>query len=576
MMPARKRFDTIFLLIIVGILAVFCFAAEADLVIEGTFSASPPEEQNKTLATLNSIIQSTSTLQTQIQEKEQALQTAGTEEQRSKIIKELNDLTQHVETLEMDFEGIATGIDLEKFSARPRTSFDWKEEIQEVLGPIIEELKRVTARPRELEKLRSEVLYYETRLPLIQHGLNNIRLLMLNARAPQLKTQLSALERAWIEREKQVANQLAVAQYRLEEKLGEEKPLVESVQEIVRIFFKSRGRNLLLAILAFVAVMVGFRFLDRILFKLTLIRVSQKRSFYSRLANVMYHILRIVSATIAALTVLYISGDWVLLGVSLIFLFGIAWTAKQGLPLFWEQIKLLLNLSTVRENERVVYNGIPWRVASLNLYTRLHNPALKGGLIRLPLRELVELHSRPFHKDEPWFPCQEDDWVVLADGTFGKVWMQTPEMVQLILLGGSRKTYPTLEFLQQHPNNLSTNFRLELTFGIDYQHQAISTTEIPQTLQKILQQELIHEGYQDHLINLEVEFQKAGTSSLDLEIMADFSGEAARDYRELSRIIQRIAVDACNTHGWLIPFTQITLHTAQTNVAEQPQHSKAS
>jgi hypothetical protein len=275
---------------------------------------------------------------------------------------------------------------------------------------------------------------------------------------------------------------------------------------------------------------------------------------------VIYQIFTLLCAISALLLVFYISGDWVLLGLSFIFLIGIAWTAKQGFPLFWEQIKLLLNLSTVRENERVVYRELPWKVASLNLYTRLHNPALKGGLIRLPLRELIGLHSRPFHKDEPWFPCKEDDWLILSDGTFGKVIMQTPEMVQLVLLGGSRKTYPTIDFLQQSPTNLSMNFRLHVIFGIDYVHQAQSTQEIPDTLESMLRQALHKAGYKKTLLNLKVEFKQAGASSLDLAILADFSGDVARDYEILSRLLQRIAVDACNTHHWVIPFTQITVH----------------
>jgi hypothetical protein len=289
---------------------------------------------------------------------------------------------------------------------------------------------------------------------------------------------------------------------------------------------------------------------------------------------VIYNVLTFVGATGALLLALYISGDWVLLGIALIFLFGIVWTAKQGLPLFWEQAKLLLNLSTVRENERVIYNGLPWKVASLNLYTKFHNPALKGGLLRLPLRELMGMQSRPFHKDEPWFPCQENDWVLLADGTFGQVAMQTPEIVQLILLGGSRKTYQTMEFLQQSPNNLSTNFRLNVTFGIDYQHQAISTQEIPDKLQKMLKEALIQKGYDDDLLNLKVEFNEAGASSLDLAILADFSGEVAKDHERLSRLLQRIAVDACNTYGWVIPFTQITLHTADFSPQKKKDNEK--
>ncbi len=57
--------------------------------------------------------------------------------------------------------------------------------------------------------------------------------------------------------------------------------------------------------------------------------------------------------------------------------------------------------------------------------------------------------------------------------------------------------------------------------------------------------------------------KEAGASSLDFEIIADFSGKVAQYYNVLARAIQSIAVDACNKYGWVIPFTQVTLHTAK-------------
>jgi hypothetical protein len=287
---------------------------------------------------------------------------------------------------------------------------------------------------------------------------------------------------------------------------------------------------------------------------------SKKRSLYARLIALIYHILTFICATGALLLVLYISGDWVLLGLAIIFLIGLAWAARQALPRFWEQVKLLLNLGPVKENERLVYNGIPWRVQSLNFYTPLVNPLLKGGMIRLPLRELTNLHSRPYHPDEPWFPCKEGDWLILEDGTYGKVVNQTPEMVELILLGGSHKIYLTSEFLRQNPNNISTNFRLNVTFGIDYQHQAMSTEEVPEKLQNKLIDSLSKAGFGNDIIDIVVEFKEAGASSLDLEVLADFSGRVAKDYKSLSRAIQKICVESCNKYGWIIPFTQLTLH----------------
>jgi small-conductance mechanosensitive channel len=144
-------------------------------------------------------------------------------------------------------------------------------------------------------------------------------------------------------------------------------------------------------------------------------------------------------------------------------------------------------------------------------------------------------------------------------------------MVQLILLGGSRKTYPTAEFLKQSPDNISTNFRIKATFGLDYAHQAIITHEIPEKLRDLLLERLAEAGHGDDIIKIKVEFKEAAASSLDLEVLADFSGRAAKDYESLKRTIQKIAVDACNDHGWVIPFTQVTVHHAQEPGPGTPQ-----
>ncbi|MBD3308623.1 hypothetical protein GF339_19535 [candidate division KSB3 bacterium] len=518
-------------------------------------------ELTPTIAALRGILQSQEAIQEQLETKEQEIQTAETPEQKARIVNEMNELSLQLEALERDFEEISTGVNLENFKQKPRTRFDWKEEIQDILGPLIEELKNITARPREIERLRNEVAYYQKRLPVVEKALENVRTLLQEATARKLKLHLQEVEQRWLEQQQVISNQLTVAQYQLNEMLEAEKPLVESFQNILRVFFKSRGRNLLLALLALVAVFLVLRYLHRLIYRISPMHRAKNRSFYIRLIDVIYYVLTFIITTVVFLLVLYISGDWVLLGLALIFLLGLAWTAKQGLPVFWEQIKLLLNLSTVREGERVIYHDLPWRVNSLNIYTKLHNPALKGGLIRLPLRELIGFHSRPFHKDEPWFPCQEEDFVLLADGTFGKVLMQTPETVQL-LYRGSRKTYPTTEFLQQSPINLSTNFALYVTFGIDYQHQAIITDEIPTTLKEAVSAKLREQGYGEDLLSLSVHFKEAGASSLDVVILARFAGRVANEYYLLTWALQKMAVEVCNQHGWVIPFTQITLHHA--------------
>jgi len=516
-----------------------------------------------TITTLKSLIRSMQDLESQLKDLKLELKAAETEEQKIKITAEINKLVKNLDEHEKDFERISIGVDLDTFGDEPEQDFDWKNEVQELLGPVLQELKGMTERPRQLERLRSEVAHYENKVSIVKKAIANLQKLIDQTKDDRLKDHLSNLEKNWVNEEQQISNQLTVAKYRLEEKNKEKKSLLDSTQNILRIFFKSRGRNLFLSIASFALVFLIFRLFYILAYRFSPILKSKTRSFYVRLGEVLYHSMTFVGAASVSLIVLYGSGDWVLLSLAIIFLIGLAWTAKQGLPRFWEQIKLLLNLGTVRENERVIYKGLPWKVVSINLYSRLENPALKSSRIRLPLRGLIELNSRPYHADEPWFPCKENDWVILEDGTYGRVVTQSADVVRLVLLGGSYRTYLTEEFLKQNPMNISTNFRLRVTFGVDYRHQKISTQEIPEKLEEMLNAELTRGGHGRHIIKLVVEFKEAGASSLDFEILADFSGKAAQYYNVLARAIQRIAVDACNKYGWVIPFTQLTLHSAK-------------
>ncbi|HRX56271.1 MAG TPA: hypothetical protein P5016_17275, partial [Verrucomicrobiales bacterium] len=224
-------------------------------------------------------------------------------------------------------------------------------------------------------------------------------------------------------------------------------------------------------------------------------------------------------------------------------------------------MKLLLNLGPVREGERVFYRELPWKVGRIDIFTDLTNPQLEGGRLRLPLKELACLLSRPSGPSENFFPCEKDDWVILSDGVYGKVVQQTPETVQIVKLGGSRRHYRTAAFLSLAPENLSRNFRLSTIFGIDYRHQSDSSQAIPETLREHLFLELVRLVGKDHLLALSVELAHAGESSLDLAVLADFSGSCAHRYQALTRALQRLCVEACNANHWVIPFNQITVHS---------------
>ena len=222
----------------------------------------------------------------------------------------------------------------------------------------------------------------------------------------------------------------------------------------------------------------------------------------------------------------------------------------------------MLNLGPVREGERVIYAGLPWRVDSLGFQTNLSNPELTGGSLTMPVRGLVDMQSRSFAEGERWFPCVVGDWVRLEDpAQVGEVLCQTPEYVELRLFGGTRQTLPSSAFLAGCPANLSEGFRINRVFSIGHGHRPEATEAIPRAMEKALRSGLEEVlGHRGSVVHLAARLEEAGCSSLNYNLEVDFPGDAAPLYEELGRHIITILVALANREGWTIPFQQIMLH----------------
>ena len=538
-------------------------APNPDKKVEGK---SPKAHQS----TLGNIISYEEELIRRLKRKQKELSYTSSEQEHKQLESEIAKLNTEISELRSSFEQIATGVDLSAFLEQSEEDFRWDEEALELLKPVIHELKSITARPRQIERTRGRVEFYKSQLKEVTAGIGKLKQLQSKAESQVLRKHLDDLEKRWTLRHGQISNQLTIAKLQLAELNKEKEPIIKSIQNIVQGFFRDRGRNVVVSIITFIGVFLVLRLLHQFLIQRTIPKLANRRSFIIRFFDVLCQFMTALGATAAAMMILYFSGDWVLLSVSIIFLIGVFWAAKQGLGQYWEQTKLLLNMGSVREGERVFYNGVPWLVDRINYYTRLKNPDLKNDAIRLPIKELMTLNSYPFHHSAPWFPCKTGDWVILADGTRGKVLHQSQEVVQLVMRGGSRKTYTTPTFLELNPQNLSTGFRLKIIFGLDYKLQEKITTEIPSLLCESVETGLCTAGHESGLNRVQVEFSSAGASSLDLEIICDFKGEVAALYNKLARLVQRIAVDTANDHGWDIPFNQIVVHRAdESEVAIQ-------
>jgi len=219
------------------------------------------------------------------------------------------------------------------------------------------------------------------------------------------------------------------------------------------------------------------------------------------------------------------------------------------------EIRLLLNLGSVRLDERVIYQGIPLQVSSIGMYSFLDNPELKGK-IRLPINELSSMISRP--SNDPWFPCQEGDYLMLSGDVFAQVIQQSVETVQL-KIKGCPVQIPTASFIESEFRNLSkSGFSLAVVFGIDYSHQADCIETVPQIFLSALEKAFEINEY--NLNSLIVEFKSASASSLDYLIAVSLPGEHAESYFKIDRLIQKTCVEVCNEQQWGIPFQQLTIH----------------
>ena len=520
------------------------------------------DKKPTTVQQLDDLVKSLAAARADLKELRKKARTTRDEAEKQLLDAEMDSVRKNVDELFASLEKIATGgaiITLNE--AQQSEAFDWKQEIEDLFRPLVYELKRLTERPRRIEQLRTQQAFYEERLAAAEAALEKVVTLKTDAQTPALQQELETIEQRLHKRRDQLDNKLTMTNLEFADLLAPpEEEDAASLWETAKELFSGRGLNLILAIAAFGVTYLLLRQAHLLYDRYAGRRAQGARKFAVRMVNLLFVTLTFLFALVAAMVVLSLRGEWMLLGLIIIVLVAAALALRHSLPLYVREARILLNIGPVREGERVVYQGLPWKVASLNVYSTLTNPALRGGRLRLSLKELATLHSRQHEEQEAWFPSQEEDYVLLDDTTFGRVLQQTPEYVQLAV-AGSIKTYPVGAFLGLNPRNLSTDgFGMFVTLGLDYRYQPQITTTIRDQVEAFFRQGLEAHPYGEHLKKVIVEFNEAGASSLDIALIGVFSGGAAAEYFGVRRLMNKLAVDVCNAHNWVIPFNQISVH----------------
>jgi small-conductance mechanosensitive channel len=515
-------------------------------------------------AALRALVSQIRELDKQIAETKEAILTTQSEELRSLRVAELQDLQKKRSNVRLDLLDIISDTDLSGFQNVEEKPFTLRGSVEDLIKPLIDEMRRVTAGARERRELQNRYEEARQRTDVLKAALDSLDHALQTTDDPDVRPMLVSVRDEFNQRHEKSRSELTVLAYRLGEIKQEHRSLAEETTGILTSFFRERGRNLLLAIVSAAVVAVGFRVLHLYLHNHTAL-FRRGRHQAVRLLDVALYLLTFFGALVAAFLVLLIAGDWVLLGLVVLFVLALGFAAKDALPGYMDEIRFMLNLGPVRENERLVFNGVPWLVENLAFFTILRNPSLRGGMIQMPIAQLFGMLSRPATEDEPYFPSEEGDWVLLDDETYGQVILQSVEMVRIKLLGGALKMYPAAAYLKQNPQNCSHGFRIRTTIGIDYNHQAAATGEILEKLNGFFREEVERLVEPSAIRSLKIEFALANVSSLDYEVLLDLDGSLASKRLPLTRALQRTAVDACNRFGLTIPFQQVTLHRADAS-----------
>ena len=480
----------------------------------------------------------------------------GAVEERERLLQ----LSADIARLRTTFELLALGdIDID-LSEEDGKAYDWREEAVEIVAPLLDSLKAVTRKPRQKTELRESIALNSEKLATADEAILALDELPLNELDADTQQRVAELLDKWRTDKQSYQQSLVVDTAQLERLVSTDATFASTFWPATKGFLLGRGLTLCLAVLAAIVVWLIMRFLWWSASKYLISKNQRRRSTWYRLLSYSYYLFNFVVALVVVMAVLYVREDLFLLALAVVAIAGAALGLRRFVPGYLREAKLLINLGSVREGERVSYRGLPWQVMSLNLETVLRNPAL-DGIVRLPLDSISVLTSRPF-RDELWFPCERDDYIFLPDGRFGQVLQQTPELVQVRVRGGMVQSWPTADFYAATITNISRgeSYGVAVTFGYDYALQAISLASVPQTLHAAIAKAFEENELGDALLDLMVELKSAGASSIDYIIYATIDSEFAANYYQVDRIIQQTCVSVANVQGWGIPFPQLTVH----------------
>ena len=150
-----KKYSSL-ILIFMGLFFLFPAARAAD---------SPSDtDTGKKIEELDTLLQTSKNLSRMISATREVLQGPQGQGREKELQAKIDELTARLKETENSIDQLSAGVDMGVFQQGVKRDVDWSTELREMLEPLIREMKKMTSRPREIERLRDEIERYDLQL----------------------------------------------------------------------------------------------------------------------------------------------------------------------------------------------------------------------------------------------------------------------------------------------------------------------------------------------------------------------------------------------------------------------------
>ena len=223
-----------------------------ELSIEDAAAQELFERAKTTIVTLEPLLQSLATLESQAQDLSARIETA-TEAEQATLQEELEALGAEIDLVRDQISIVVTGVSEQEYLNLESTEFDLRSEFEALLEPFVSGLKGATENARQIERTRRALASTGRRLADAELAVENTEAAIAQAGDETVLTLLNQQLELWRERVEINRSQYDALTQQLTDLSSERVNARRNVDTALSGFFRDRGLSILLGLSAFVA-----------------------------------------------------------------------------------------------------------------------------------------------------------------------------------------------------------------------------------------------------------------------------------------------------------------------------------